>query len=87
MSGTNGQSRARGQRPQYRKDCAQQPGDQQNGEWSREQLETMNLRFVQRVEAAFAAGRESPRMVLSLTREVENGLLRFSSSADFSIIR
>jgi len=35
------------------------PLDEVEGNWSREQLETMNAVFVARVEAAFATGLES----------------------------
>jgi len=38
----------------------QQPGDEQNGEWSRGRLERMNARFVEKVARAIAAGREHP---------------------------
>ena len=37
-------------------DC--QPGDQQDGAFSREQLLRMDARFVARVERAIAAGKE-----------------------------
>ena len=30
-----------------------EPGDEQNGGWSREQLENMNARFSERLEEAF----------------------------------
>jgi hypothetical protein len=36
-----------------------EPGDEQNGGWSREQLEIMNARFTERLEEAFRLGLES----------------------------
>ena len=40
------------------KDTPSQPGDKQTGGWSRDRLVKMNDRFVERVEAAIAAGKE-----------------------------
>ena len=72
-----------------------EPGDEQNGGWSREQLETMNARFTERLEEAFRLGlerRESatgqvklrpstgPRWVTPLTREIQEGLWRSSAT-------
>jgi len=37
-----------------------EPGDEQNGGWSREQLLRMHDRYVAAVEAAFRSGLESP---------------------------
>ena len=72
-----------------------EPGDEQNGGWSREQLEIMNARFTERLEEAFRLGlerRESatgqvklrpstgPRWVTPLTREIQEGLWRSSAT-------
>jgi hypothetical protein len=91
MSGTNGQPRSR---PQYNKRYPPQPGDQEQGEWSHENLEEMNARFIARMERAFETGQESrasaarevklpansvPRMSTPLTREVQDGLWRSSA--------
>jgi len=37
-----------------------QPGDELTGEWPREQLAKMDVRFVERMERAFARGHERP---------------------------
>ena len=71
-----------------------EPGDEQNGGWTREQLEAMNARFSERLERAFAWGlehRESarrevklpaglPRWTTPLTREIQEGLWRSSAA-------
>src|SRR5262245_7055402 len=91
---TNGQPHSLGYRPEYNRHCPVQPGDQEQGLWSREVLEAMNARFVARLETAFAAGRESrasaanevklspisvPRMSTPLTREIQDSLWRSSA--------
>ena len=35
-----------------------EPGDEQHGAWSRERLESMDRRFVERLERAIARGQE-----------------------------
>jgi hypothetical protein len=40
-----------------------EPGDERNGDYSREQLKRMNARFVERVERAIAAGDERPQSI------------------------
>jgi hypothetical protein len=72
-----------------------EPGDEQNGGWTREQLEAMNARFSAALEHAFELGLESrasaagqiklpvslgPRWVTPLTREVQEGLWRSSAA-------
>src|SRR5262252_1734177 len=49
------------------------PLDEVEGNWSREQLETMNAVFVARVEAAFVAGLES-RLAAAATVQVKSSL-------------
>jgi hypothetical protein len=81
-------------RLRYRTPC--EPGDERDGGWTREQLETMNDRFTERLEEAFRLGLESrasasnqvrlpvslgPRWSIPLTREISEGLWR-SSAAD-----
>lgn len=39
-------------------DAPPQPGDEISGQWSRQQLERMNARFVRAVERAIALGQE-----------------------------
>jgi len=72
-----------------------EPGDEQDGPWSREQLIEMNARFTERLEEAFRLGLESresaagqvklpvslgPRRVTPLTREIQEGLWRSSAA-------
>ena len=79
-----------------------EPGDEQNGAWSREQLEEMNARFVERLEEAFRLGLESresaagqvklpaslgPRWVTPLTREVQEGLWRSAADTPVFVAR
>ena len=74
--------------------CAD-PGDPELGTWTREQLETMNARFTERLEEAFRLGLENresaagqvklrpstgPRWVTPLTREIQEGLWRSSAT-------
>ena len=73
-----------------------EPGDEQNGGWTREQLLEMNAQFVAAMERAFELGLESrasaagqvklaastgPRWTTPLTREIQEGLWRSSASA------
>ena len=53
----------RGRRSMYEfsQTAEPEPGDEAVGEWSPEQLDRMNARFVERVERAIAAGDESPQ--------------------------
>jgi len=68
-----------------------QPGDEQTGEWSRQELERMDARFSAKLERAFSRGRErrasassqvdvptgpAPRLSSPLCPEVWTGLLR-----------
>jgi hypothetical protein len=45
-----------------------EPGDEQNGGWSREQLLRMHDRYVAAVEAAFRSGLESPASASAVER-------------------
>jgi hypothetical protein len=56
-----------------------EPGDQQVGEWTREQLTRMDERFVAAMERAIAAGRSGGRSGGSLT------ILALSVSASMQI--
>jgi len=75
--------------------CAD-PGDPELGTWTPEQLKTMNARFTERLERAFALGLESrksarreiklkpslgPRWATPLCPMISGGLLRSASSA------
>jgi len=51
-----------------RKVALPEPGDEQVGGWTREQLLRMNERFVVAVEAAFRSGRESPASASAVQR-------------------
>jgi hypothetical protein len=72
-----------------------EPGDEQNGGWTREQLENMNAQFVAAMEHAFELGLESrasaagqvklptspgPRWTTPLTREIQESLWRSSAA-------
>ena len=72
------------------------PGDPELGIWSREQLETMNAHFAERLEEAFRLGLESRasaaneiklrpspgrRWVTPLTREIQEALWRSSAAS------
>jgi len=71
------------------------PDDDRYGQWSRDELETMNARFVAALEQAFACGTESresagrevklpansgPRWVTPFCPVVRDGLLRSAAS-------
>ena len=45
------------------KDTPFQPGDERQGDYSRERLVAMNARFVAALERAIAAGKEAPAIV------------------------
>jgi hypothetical protein len=53
----------RGRRPMYEFGRTAEPefGDEAVGQWSPEQVDRVNARFVERVERAIAAGDESPQ--------------------------
>jgi hypothetical protein len=72
-----------------------QPGDEQNGGWTRDQLVEMNKRFADQLEQAFACGLESresaagqvklsvslaPRFVMPICQTAWDALLRSPAS-------
>ena len=76
-----------------------EPGDEQNGGWTREQLENMNARFSERLEEAFRLGLENrtsaagqvklpvslgPRFVTTLCQATCDGLFR-SAATDTTV--
>jgi hypothetical protein len=52
----------RGQPPRRLYLGAPEPGDEQEGAWPRERLETVDARFVERLERAVRRGEERPPM-------------------------
>jgi len=52
----------RGQPPRRLYLGAPEPGDKQEGAWPRERLETVDARFVERLERAVRRGEERPPM-------------------------
>jgi len=72
------------------------PADERIGSWTREELETMNAHFAERLEEAFRLGLErrasaasqvklpaslGPRWTTPLTREIQEGLWRSSAAS------
>ena len=79
MSGSNGRIRRKGLYT-CGKDCLPLPGDEQVGQYSRQQLIRMDSDFVAAVEAALRVGLESPAAARA-TQSFQKFLKRVDASS------